>query len=300
MGLRTLDAWYAHMSLDESTGWIEGEINRDRPGKRVAKHAALDIAKARTRDSVRVFAKRTGNVDGELRIVRDPPLIVPIEDLVLSRSNRERVEKSLRKLVLSYRRTLAHQHHPIEEFRYVHMARKVVGVGSVGTRCWIFLMVGRDHNDPLFLQAKEAQASVLERFLGKSSYLNHGQRVVAGQQLMQAASDIFLGWQRVNDIDGQNRDYYIRQFQDWKGSADVETLEVLGAQLYAQVCGAALAHAHARWGDRIAIATYLGNGDALDRAIADFSVAYADQNEKDYEALVGAVKSGRLPAETGL
>jgi uncharacterized protein (DUF2252 family) len=180
------------------------------------------------------------------------------------------------------------------------MARKVVGVGSVGTRCWIFLMTGRDNRDPLFLQAKEAQASVIERFTGRSRLRHHGERVVVGQRLMQAASDIFLGWQRVTDIDGQTRDYYIRQFHDWKGSADVESLRVPGATLYAQMCGATLARAHARWGDRIAIASYLGPGDVFDRAMADFSVTYADQNERDYQALVRAVKSGRIPAQTGL
>jgi uncharacterized protein (DUF2252 family) len=299
-GMRTLDAWYAHTSVDQVTGWISAEPSSKRLGKKITRQAALDIAKARTRDSVRVFAKRTGQIGGELRIVRDRPLIMPIEDLVLSDTAREQTERSVGNLIQTYRRSLAHRHHPIEEFRYLHMARKVVGVGSVGTRCWIFLLVGRDHNDPLFLQAKEAQASVLERFVGKSQYRNHGQRVVAGQHLMQAATDIFLGWIRVTDIDGQTRDYYIRQFQDWKGSAQVDSLRVPGAILYARVCGAALARAHARWGDRIAIATYLGPGDVFDKAIADFSAAYADQNEQDYEALVQAVKSGRLAAQTGL
>jgi uncharacterized protein (DUF2252 family) len=299
-GMRALDAWYAHMSVEQITGWIAAEVRSKRLGKQEAKEAAQDIAKARTRDSVRVFARRTGEIGGELRIVGDPPLIMPIEDLVLSRAARERAERSVRKLMQSYRRTLAHEHHPIEEFQYVHMARKVVGVGSVGTRCWIFLLVGRNQDDPLFLQAKEAQASVLERFAGPSSYRNHGQRVVTGQRAMQAASDIFLGWLRVTDIDGQTRDYYIRQFHDWKGSAEVDTLRVPGATLYARMCGATLARAHARWGDRVAIATYLGSGDVFDRAIADFAATYADQNERDYEALVKAVKSGRLPAETGL
>ena len=299
-GMRTLDAWYEHMSIDEVTGWMKTEVRRNRLAKKNARNVERDIAKARTRDSVRVFAKRAGKIDGELRILRDPPLITPIEDLILSRSARERAEKSVRKLIKSYRRTLAHHHHPIEEFRYVHMARKVVGVGSVGTRCWIFLMIGRDQKDPLFLQAKEAQASVLERYAGKSQYAHHGERVVVGQRLMQAASDIFLGWLRVTDIDGQIRDYYLRQFQDWKGSAEIDSLVVPGAILYARVCGTALARAHARWGDRVAIASYLGNRENFDQAIADFSVRYADQNERDYEALVRAVKSGRLPAETGL
>ena len=297
--MRTLDAWYQHMNVDQIASWISAEVRNKRLGKQEAKEAAQDIAKARTRDSVRVFAKRTGEIGGELRIVRDPPLITPIEDLVMSAAAREQVESSVRKLMQSYRRTLARAHHPIEQFHYVHMARKVVGVGSVGTRCWIFLLVGRDQNDPLFLQAKEAQASVLERFAGQSQYRNHGQRVVVGQHLMQAATDIFLGWQRVTDIDGQTRDYYVRQFHDWKGSAEVDTLRVPGASLYARMCGTTLARAHARWGDRIAIASYLGAGEVFDRAIADFSAAYADQNERDYEALVKAVESGRLPAETG-
>jgi uncharacterized protein (DUF2252 family) len=298
--MRTLEAWYAHLNIDEVTGWISAEVSEKRLGKKEEKEVAQDIAKARTRDSVRVFSKRTGKVGGDLRIVRDPPLIMPIEDLVLSRTARAQTEKSVRRLIKSYRRTLAHEHHPIEEFRYVHMARKVVGVGSVGTRCWIFLLEGRDRKDPLFLQAKEAQASVLERFVGKSEFANHGQRIVAGQHLMQAATDIFLGWQRVTDIDHQTRDYYIRQFQDWKGSVQVDTMRVPGATLYARLCATALARAHARWGDRIAIASYLGRGDSFDRAIADFSAAYGDRNEQDYEALVTAVKSGRLPAQTGL
>jgi uncharacterized protein (DUF2252 family) len=194
--MSTLDAWYAHLNIEEVNALISAEVSGKRLGKQEAKEAGRDIAKARTRDSVRVFSRRTGQVGGELRIVRDPPLIVPVEDLVLSASARRETDRSIDRLLRSYRRTLAHEHHPIEEFAYVHMARKVVGVGSVGTRCWIFLMEGRDLDDPLFLQAKEAQASVLERFVGTSEYTNHGQRVVVGQHLMQAATDIFLGWQR--------------------------------------------------------------------------------------------------------
>jgi uncharacterized protein (DUF2252 family) len=182
----------------------------------------------------------------------------------------------------------------------VHSARKVVGVGSVGTRAWILLLLGRDGQDPLFLQAKEAQESVLERFVGKSKYPNSGQRVVAGQRLMQAASDIFLGWQRVTGLDGVVRDFYLRQLRDWKGSADVDAMTPSVMTAYARICGATLARAHARSGDRIAIAAYLGTSDVFDRAIADFSVAYADQNERDYEAMVAAVRSGRLEAQTGL
>jgi uncharacterized protein (DUF2252 family) len=258
------------------------------------------VAKARTRDSTRVFAKRADEVGGELRIVADPPLIIPIEDIIQPGSEWEDPVPTIKKLLGTYRRTLGRQHHPVEEYRYAHAALKVVGVGSVGTRCYIMLMLGRDDNDPLFLQVKEAQASVLERFLGASAYSHHGERVVAGQRLMQGATDIFLGWQRIKGMDGVTRDYYVRQFQDWKGSADVDTMLPPGATLYARICGATLARAHARWGDRIAVASYLGNGSAFDRAIADFSAAYADQNEQDYAAFSAAVDSGRLPAQVGV
>jgi uncharacterized protein (DUF2252 family) len=207
-------------------------------------------------------------------------------------------EAVIKKLIWSYRRTLGQEHHPLEEFRYAHAASKVVGVGSVGTRCYVVLMVGRDQRDPLFLQMKEVQESVLERFLGTSEHKHHGQRVVAGQKLMQAASDIFLGWVRVKNPNGAAHDYYVRQLHDWKGAAEVESLRVTGTTLYARLCGAALARAHARWGDRIAIASYLGKGNAFDRAIADFSTAYADQNERDFDAFAHAVKSGRLIAQT--
>ena len=295
-----LEVWYSHMEVSQMVEWIRTEVGEKRMGKKDGHEAVLDVAKARTRDSLRAFKRLTGEVHGKLRFVEDPPLIVPIEGLVLSEADRERTERSLRKLIKAYRRTLAGEHHPLEEYRYVHMARKVVGVGSVGTRAWIFLMLGVDRRDPLILQAKEAQPSVMEHFAGRSAYENHGQRVVVGQRLMQTASDIFLGWQRVKDMDGQRRDYYIRQLHDWKGSADIDTLRVAGATMYARMCGATLARAHARSGDWIAMASYLGKSDVFDEAVADFSAAYADQNERDYEALVGAVASGRIEALTGL
>jgi uncharacterized protein (DUF2252 family) len=298
--MSTLGAWYAHMDIDDVLTWVSEEVRAKRLGRKEAKEAAQDVARARSRDSRRQFAKRIAEIDGQLRIVADPPLIVPIEDLVPAGSGRERSEQAMRALLGSYRKTLPHQPHPVEEYRFVHMARKVVGVGSVGTRAWIILMLGRDDGDPLFLQAKEAQPSVLERFVGRSRYRNHGRRVVAGQRLMQAASDIFLGWQRVTDVDGQTRDYYIRQLHDWKGGAEEDTFRVPGATLYGRMCGLTLARAHARSGDRIAIAAYLGKGDTFDRAIADFSSAYADRNERDFEAFAKAVSSGRLSAVTGL
>ena len=299
-GRRGLDAWYEHLEAGMLLKMVRNEVRVKRVGKDEARATEEMVAKARTRDSTRVFAKRTDEVDGELRIVADPPIIIPIEDLVTPGSEWENPTPLIKKLLSSYRRTLGRHHHPLEEYRYVHAAYKMVGVGSVGTRCYIMLLLGRDHNDPLFLQIKEAQASVLERFLPKSTYSHHGERVVAGQRLMQAATDIFLGWQRIKGLDGVSRDYYVRQFQDWKGSADVDSLLVPGATLYSRICGATLARAHARWGDRIAIASYLGRGDAFDRAIADFSVAYADQTERDYAAFSAAVDSGRLVAQTGL
>jgi uncharacterized protein (DUF2252 family) len=299
-GMGALDAWYDHLEAGMLLKLVHQEVRVKRVTKADAQAFERDVSKAHTRDNTRVFVKRAAEVDGELRIVADPPLIIPLEDIVPSGSEWEDPAPLIKKLLSSYRRTLAAHHHPVEEYRYVHSAYKMVGVGSVGTRCYIMLMLGRDHSDPLFLQIKEAQASVLERFLGKSTYRHHGQRVVAGQRLMQAATDIFLGWIRIKGVDGVPRDYYVRQFHDWKGSADVESMLVPGATLYSRICAATLARAHARWGDRIAIASYLGKGDAFDRAIADFSAAYADQNEKDYAAFAAAVKSGRLTARTGL
>jgi uncharacterized protein (DUF2252 family) len=221
---------------------------------------------------------------------------VPIEDLALPG---ESIEELTGELISAYRESLADHHHPIEEFKYVHAARKVVGIGSVGTEALIALLIGRDDRDVLFLQAKEAQPSVLERFVGTSEHTNHGRRIVVGQRLMQAASDIFLGWVRIEGLQG-HRDYYVRQLHDWKGGAEIETFRPEGATLYGRLCGATLARAHARWGDRIAIASYLGKGDTFDRAIADFAAAYADQNERDYEAFAAAVGSGRMAATTGV
>ncbi len=295
----TLEVWYDHVEVGRLLDQVGQEVRKGQLSKKEARKAKGHIAKARTRDSVRVFTRRVSKIDDELRFVANPPLIVPIENLVFPGSEWENFGVLVKKLLASYRQTLGVEHHPLEEFRYVHAARKVVGVGSVGTRCYILLLIGRDETDPLILQVKEAQASVLERFAGRSEYANHGQRVVAGQRLMQGATDVFLGWQRIKGLDGETRDYYIRQLHDWKGGAEVEELLVPGATLYARLCGGTLARAHARWGDRIAIASYVGKGEAFDRAIADFSAKYADQNERDYEALAQAVKSGRLTAQMG-
>jgi uncharacterized protein (DUF2252 family) len=299
-GMGTLGVWYDQLDAGVLLKLVRQQVRVKRLDKKSARRAEQHVADAYSRDSTRVFAKRAGEVAGELRIVANPPLIVPVEDLIVSGSEWEDPAPLIKKLLSSYRRTLGHQGHPLEEFRYVHAARKVVGVGSVGTRCYILLLTGRDEQDPLFLQVKEAQASVLEPYAGHSAYPHHGQRVVMGQRLMQAATDIFLGWQRIKGLDGVTRDYYVRQFHDWKGGADVERLRVPGATVYARFCGATLARAHARWGDRIGIASYLGQGDLFDRAIAEFATAYADQNERDYQAFTKAVNSGRLTAQTGV
>jgi uncharacterized protein (DUF2252 family) len=299
-GMGALDAWYDHANVGQLLDQVRDELRRNRLGKREVRNVQRIVAEAATRDSVHVYAKSVREVGGEPRIVAEPPLIVPVEDLVAQGTFGENFEVIVAGGLEAYRRTLPHELHPIEEFRYVHAARKVVGVGSVGTRCYILLMEGVDRNAPLFLQIKQAEASVLERFLGKSAYDQHGERVVAGQRLMQAASDIFLGWVRAKEHDGQTRDYYIRQLQDRKGGLNVDRALVPGLRLYARICGATLARAHARWGDRIAIAAYLGTGDTFDQAIADFSAAYADQNERDYAAFVAAVRTGRLAAQVGV
>jgi uncharacterized protein (DUF2252 family) len=242
-------------------------------------------------------------VDGEPRIISDPPLIVPIAELAGEAGlDPDEITAGVLELYRGYRRTLQPDRKTLlEEFRYADLARKVVGVGSVGTRCWILLLLGRDDGDPLFLQVKETGPSVLEPLLGRSQFRNHGQRVVEGQRLMQAASDIFLGWIRNKaGLDGKQRDFYVRQLWDWKTSIDIEAILPRGLELYAQACGWTLARAHARSGDRIAIATYLGKGDTFDRALAEFSVTYADQNERDYATLVEAVKDGRIEAKEGL
>jgi uncharacterized protein (DUF2252 family) len=246
------------------------------------------------------FNKFTHLVDGQPRIVDESPLIVPI-DLLAEGENREDLLDALHKLVRSYRGTLEFDRRVLlEEFELTDFARKVVGVGSVGTRAWIALMIGRDGEDPLFLQMKEAEASVLEEFLGRSEFSNHGQRVVVGQRLMQATSDIFLGWVHVDGgLDGKSRDFYGRQLKDWKGSAEIEQMVPNGMAAYGKLCGWTLARAHARSGDRIAIASYLGNGDSFDRALVEFSEAYAYQNDLDYKALGKAVKKGKIVAETG-
>jgi uncharacterized protein (DUF2252 family) len=295
--MTNLDVWYASVDVNELRAQYDAEL-------RARQRKLLDkgLAKARTRDSMQELAKLTRTVDGRPRIISDPPLVVPVDEMIRDETERATFEAALVRLIARYQRTLeTDRRYLLQQYEFCDMARKVVGVGSVGTRCWIVLMLGRDDADPLFLQVKEAEASVLSRFVGASKYANQGQRVVAGQRLMQASSDIFLGWQHVEaGADGQARDYYLRQLRDWKFSIPIESLRPSGLQMYGGLCGWTLARAHARSGDRIAIASYLGNSDVFDRAIAKFAVAYADQNERDYEALVDAAKSGRITAEHGV
>jgi uncharacterized protein (DUF2252 family) len=295
-GQGNLAVWYARAE----TGALREQFGSQLTA-REQRQADRAVAKARTRDSLQALARLTQQVDGRLRIVADPPLVVPLSDLVAGTADQARLETDLRRLIGAYRRTLeTDRRYLLEQFEFADMARKVVGVGSVGTRCWIVLMLGRDASDPLFLQVKEAERSVLEDFAGDSEYANHGQRVVAGQRLMQASSDIFLGWHRNEaDLDGRPHDYYVRQLRDEKFSADIETMTPNGMRAYGELCGWTLARAHARSGDRIAIAAYLGQSAVFDQATAEFAAAYADQNERDYQALTAAVASGRVASEQG-
>ncbi|MFH9006603.1 DUF2252 domain-containing protein [Streptomyces afghaniensis] len=293
-GTGNLDVWYAKIDADLLESLVASRL---RGTKRGQKNLARAMAKARTRDSLQAFDKLTETVDGLPRIAADPPLLVPVGDL-LPDVERSALEHRFRGLIERYGRTLASDRRTLlADYRLADVARKVVGVGSVGTRCWIFLLLGRDDRDPLFLQAKEADASVLAAHVGTSRYRNQGERVVSGQRLMQATSDIFLGWERVDGIDGKQRDFYVRQLRDWKGIAVPERMRPKDMEAFGELCGFTLARAHARSGDRIAIAAYLGGGDSFDRALATFAEAYADQNERDHQALVDAVRAGRLPAE---
>jgi uncharacterized protein (DUF2252 family) len=296
-GMKDLEVWYTHLDVETVMKEYASQFKA-----KMVRRTEKDLAKARTKDSMTAFSKLTEVVDGKARIVDGSPLIVPIDRLGLG-DERDEVFEELYELLCAYRGTLEFNRRVLlEQFELSDFARKVVGVGSVGTRAWIGLLFGRDGQDPLFLQMKEAEASVLEEFLGPSEFSNHGERVVVGQRLMQATSDIFLGWLHVDSgrLDGKAHDYYGRQLKDWKGSAEIEQMVPKGMAAYGKLCGWTLARAHARSGDRIAIAAYLGNGESFDRATVEFSKAYANQNESDYQELVTAVKSGRITAETGL
>ena len=302
--MRTMDIWYAHLSEQELMAAIDVAVGSQKKTQKkeaadTAKAARKNALKARTRDSLQALSKLAEQVDGDYRIVSLPPIVIPARELGASFGmSADELQQAVHEQFRSYRATLQDdRRHLLERFEVIDVARKVVGVGSVGTRAFIVLLQGRDQQDPLFLQVKEATASVLEDHLPKSRYHQHGERVVQGQRMMQAASDIFLGWTKGVQA---NRYLYWRQLRDMKGSAIVESLKPFGLTFYARQCGWTLARAHARSGDPVAIAAYLGKRDEFDRSITDFSQRYADQNEVDYQAFADAVRSGRLQAIEGV
>ena len=294
--MSNLGVWYSHLDMAGVAQRWGSEVSGD-----VLAGFKKTATKAESKDQLKAREKLTEVVDGELRFRNEPPLLVRVSDLY-DDADAGQIRHTIHEGIRSYRQTLNwDRRHLLESYELVDVARKVVGVGSVGTRAWVALFVGNDAGDTLILQMKEAEASVLERFCIKSAFKNHGQRVVEGQRFMQASSDIFLGWHRVaKGFDGNPHDYYFRQLWDWKASADVDNMAPAALLVYAKMCGWALARAHARSGDRVAIASYLGSGDAFDRAIADFSFVYADQNALDRQALVDAITDGSVKAEVGI
>ena len=288
-GMTNFDVWYSKLDVSAILArW------RSRVAPAEAKRFEGIVARAQSKDSLKAFAKLTRLVDGQVRISSDPPFIMPLADLVTG-WDPEELRHWIHQRIRTYRRSLqGDRRHLLESYEFVDAAHKVVGVGSVGTRCWIVLLRGRDDGDPLFLQLKEAQPSVLEPYSTKSRYVNRGQRVVEGQRLMQAASDIMLGWTRIEGLDGVERDFYVRQLWDWKLSPNVERMSTEIMTVYGEMCGWTLARAHARSGDRIALAAYLGGSTVFDEALATFVSSYADQNERDFESMAAAAAEGRV------
>ena len=300
----TMEVWYARLDEDDLLQAVrrataKAPKKRAKTARREEKTVRKEAAKARTRDSLQALSKLGELVDGHYRIVSQPPIVIPARDLQATFGlSRERIQGGLRDQFRAYRATLRDDRRQLlERFEILDMARKVVGVGSVGCLAYIVLLQGRDQDDPLFLQVKEATRSVLEGPLPKSRHQEHGERVVYGQRMMQAASDIYLGWTKGLDA---TRHFYWRQLRDMKASADVEAMTPVGLRIYAGMCGWTLARAHARSGDPVAIAAYLGKRDTFDRSITDFSQGYADQNDRDYQAFADAVRSGRLQALEGV
>lgn len=294
-GQSHLDVWYERINASELVDRFGGRL-----GTKGRILFTKPFARARRKTSLRAVTKLTEHVDGGLHFRSVPPLLVPFRELHDPADTRDEADY-VRDLLDAYVASLEHDRRCLfETYRFVEMARKVVGVGSVGTRAWVLLFVGRGGKDPLVLQMKEAQASVLEPYLGASEFTHHGERVVRGQRMDQAVSDVFLGWQRSQGLDGKDHDFYMRQLWDWKASVDLSTMRYWGLHAYTRACGWSLARAHARSGDRLAIAAYLGAGSTFDRAIARFSRVYADQNELDYQRLADAVAAGEVPAEVGI
>ena len=290
-----LNVWYAHLDVEDALAQLKSELP-----KKAVRHTKAQVVKARSRDSTQALAKLTTVKDGRRRIISDPPLVVPVEELA-GDLDVNAVYGFLRGLFTEYTRTLpAYRRRLVERFTLTGVARKVVGVGSVGTEAWILLTEPDDGLEPLLLQAKQAQRSVLADYAGQSEYHNQGERVVVGQHLMQAVSDIFLGWRRALPPGRILGDYYFRQLRDWKYSAEIDGMNAAAMTGYGRMCGWTLARAHARTGDRIAIAAYLGGSGKFDQAVADFAETYAGQTERDHAALADAVASGRVQAQTSI
>jgi uncharacterized protein (DUF2252 family) len=298
--MREIDIWYSRLEVDDLLRALQPkltsqELKRLEKGRKKALH----------KDSLRALSRLTDSADGRLRIASRPPILVPAREIAASRVagglSEEEISAFMEGLIGDYINTLdSHNRRLAERYHYVDSGRKVVGVGSVGTRAWIVMLFGRDAEDPLFLQAKEAGPSVLEPFAGASRFRHHGHRVVAGQRLMQATGDLLLGWLTAEDLDGTELDFYVRQLWDGKASAEIDLMDPTRMGAYAGLCGWTLARAHARSGDPIAIAAYLGKGKAFDEAVTDFAEAYADQNESDYQELIEAEKSGDLATQRGV
>ncbi len=294
-GMRNLEIWYAR--LDTAT--LQARWG-DQATHKMTEALQHRVTRAQSKDHLAALAKLTTERDGKLRFVSDPPLMVPAEEAFTDVYSYHNLTGLLGALS-EYRLTLSGERQRLlDKYEFTDLARKVVGVGSVGTRCWVALFIGRDNEDPLILQVKEAERAVGEPFLAKCQFTNQGQRVVEGQRLMQGASDIFLGWDQFEGEDGVRRDFYLRQLWDWKLSAPIDRMPPDTMGIYADMCGWVLARAHARSGDAIAIGAYLGDGDRFDRSMGRFAAAYADQNEQDFTRLTKAIANGQVEALSGV
>ncbi len=298
--MSNLDVWYSHFQMDQALELFAASHTGKKSNRKRVERARKMNDKAKGRTSLQAFSKMTVNTEGSPEFLSQPPVLIPIRDL-MSEDQGDAVWELLNKALSAYKRSLSDDRkHLLEQFEVVDAAHKIVGVGSVGLRAWVLLLLGRDSSDPLVLQVKQSQSSVLEPYVGRSKYRNHGQRVVNGQRLQQAFTDIFLGWTRVVSLDGETRDFYVRQLRDGKGSADLDRMPANVMEVYARLCGWTLARAHARSGDRIAISSYLGASDAFEKSMGAFAETYADRNEQDYEKFAAAIASGAIEARTGV
>jgi uncharacterized protein (DUF2252 family) len=293
--MRDLEVWYTRLPATQ----LQAQLKAD-AGAKAGKEVGRQIVHSLRRDHLRAFDRLIRTEGGTIRFVSEPPLLVPAEEL-LDGAERKRYVGAIREFLKQYRESLApHTRALMERYRFMHMARKVSGIGSVGMRSWVVLFIGRDPGDPLLLQLKEAKRSVLEPYTAPTHYENQGRRVVEGQRFMRVASDPLLGWYRLRAFDGKVHEFYVRQLWDGKSSIDVDRLSAEGLRCYGEACGWTLARGHARSGDRIAMAAYLGKKDSFDRAIATFAAAYAKVNQHDHLRLVEAIDKGRVTAEVGV